>query len=466
METAILEAPIAPERENTSPSPEFSRRLLLAPTNKDALNPAIPLGTTTRESLGTLAERNYTIFNAHATQERTAFWSSKPEQTNAAQMETWLANTQDIFTGAKDFFTNTDQGKQWAEVYKKLGLSADNIQKDSLQQFYKKYLALTDTANGGVKLFVKDILSSPAYRTADGKFDATKLEQDLPAIKWLANVFGENSAQIISSLTASEATLEEKPEELINNTDATMSTQETGLLESLSHAVPTPPTEQPVPEPETTPANPTMSEQTAPVTQTPAESTPPAQEVTQPTPVTEPTPARNPVITTPPVTTATPTETQPAAPQTHEIDPTKNLTTQVNEALRSGATTNMRFEIPPAALTNYMKTIKLDTGELKKMQVQIANGKMNLIGEVGIILGKIEFNATLVNNPAGGLVIEGTPIVNLSGTAGGFRSQAETAIKNLNTKMMEMIRSQADPAWNIASTQIVGDKLALEFKKK
>lgn len=496
METGIIEAPIAPERENTSPSPEFSRRLLLAPTNKDALNPALPLGPSTRESLGTLTERNYTIFNTHSNQERTAYWSTKPEQTKEAQMEAWLTGTQATFANGREFFTNSAQGKQWAEVYKKLGLSADNIQRDSLKQFYTKYLGNADAVNGGVKQFVTDVLASPAYRTADGKFDSTKLEKDIPAITWLANVFGEKSSQIVSSLTAAEGIVQDNPDALVTNTDTTLSTQESELLGSLNHAVPTPPVEQPVPEPQTTTTATTpATEQNPPVTQTPAESTPPAQvthstpateSVTQPTTpqpaethtptqqtattpaITEPTPERNPATTTPPVTTLTPAEAQPAAPQAREIDPTKNLATQVNETLRSAATTNMRFEVPPAALTNYLKILKFDGGDMKKFDAQIVNGKMILKGEVGIHFGSIDFNATLVNGSDGKLIIEGVPIIKYHGSAnlGGVKEKAQKAIGNLSNKMTEMIRSQADPAWDVASTQIVGDKLALEFKKK
>lgn len=489
METAILEAPIAPERENTSPSPEFSRRILLAPTNKDALNPTIPLTPTTRESLGTIAERNYTIFNTHSTQERSAYWSTKPEQTNAAQMDAWLTGTQATFANGREFFTSSAQGKQWSEVYKKLGLSPDNIQRDSLQQFYTKYLTAQNPAQDGVKQFVKDILASPAYRTPDGKFDAMKLEQDLPAITWLANVFGEKSSEIISSLTAAEGIVQENPDTLVTNTDTTLSTRESELLESLGHAVPTPPVEQPIPEPQT----PTTPEQTSPVTQTPAETTPPAQ-VTQPTPVTEPltqattpqpsethtptaslpitttpvtepTPARNPAPNTTPVTTPTLAETQPAAPQTREIDPKKDLSSQVNEALKTASTPTMRFEATPDSLTTYLKTIKPSKGKLNEISANIVNGKLVIHGELGVFLGKATFSATLANNTTGGIMVE-SHTLKLEGTANAGRGAAEDYIQNMNSKIVDLINSKVDQAWRVSGMHIADNKLGMEFAKK
>lgn len=221
------------EREHISPSHEFARRILVGATKREALNPQVPLAPVTRESLGTLTERDYTLFNTRSNEERTAFWSNQPEQTHDAQMDTWLTNTQTLFANAQEFFTLDARGKEWATIYKRLGLSVENVNKDSLQQFYAKYLADPDLANGGIKLFVKDVLNAPEYKNAEGKLDTVKLQNDLPAITWIAHVFGENSSQVISRLTAAEGMVEENPEQLINNTELTMPPTEIKLLEFL-----------------------------------------------------------------------------------------------------------------------------------------------------------------------------------------------------------------------------------------
>lgn len=232
------------EREHASPSHELARRLLVGATRRDAFNPHIPLSEVTKETLGTFASRDYSVFNAKSHEER---------RNHGGQMETWLTTTQTLFTNSKEFFTANEKGKQWAEVYKRLGLSVENVDKDALQQFYAKYLGATDEKDGGVKQFVKDVLNAPEYKTSSGTLDMAKLQHDLSAISWIAHVFGENSAQVISRLTAAEGMLETNPDELIKNTTTTLPTHEKKLLEFLHKEKTTKPETPPIkpPEPKT-----------------------------------------------------------------------------------------------------------------------------------------------------------------------------------------------------------------------
>lgn len=235
METGYVNTePSLSEKEHITPSPEFSRRILSAPSKKEALNPNTPLTSVTRESLGIFAERDYTIFNTKSDQERETYWKTQPETDNPAQMAKWLKDTQADFADNQAFFSTTEEGKQWTNVFSHLGLSADNMTQTQLEQFYATYLASSDKANGGEKKFIADILSSPMYQTPDGKFDDAKLREDLPALEWLANVFGENSAQIASRLSSSEATLQQAPDAIITPADTMMSAKEIKLLEFLS----------------------------------------------------------------------------------------------------------------------------------------------------------------------------------------------------------------------------------------
>ncbi len=135
--------------------------------------------------------------------------------------------------------------------------------------------------------------------------------------------------------------------------------------------------------------------------------------------------------------------------------------------LRAGAQDTIRFEVPPEALTKYLKTMKV-SGDIKKMDAHIADGKMVLDGKIGIPFGGIDFKATMVNGPDGKLVIEGVPTITYHGAAnfGPVKEKAQATITNIDNKITEEIQSKADSNWDVASTQIVGDKLALEFKKK
>lgn len=480
METTIIEAPIASERLTTSPSPELSRRLLVAPINREALDPNKPLVGITHEALGSFAGRDYTIFNIKSDEDRHAFWETQPEKTDAERMNKWLTDTQALFTNSHEFFTTTDRGKQWVTVFQQFGLSADTLQRDQLEKFYKTYLSSTDKAQGGEKKFLADIFAS--HRTPEGKLDREKIEKDLSALTWLANVFGEDSAHIISSLTAAETTLEETPDELITNTDTAMSSEETDMLESLQKVPETPMFQTQTTQPET----PTNIPQTEPVASTPDETTTPGTQPVIPATSSQPiTPAVQPTTTLPALPTSL---TQPNAPTTHvasaansapptasesktatvttvEIDPRKDLVLQVNESL-TGKTHPVRFEATPEALTTYLRTLKPSQGTIKSIDAHIINGKLVIKGDIGVPMGSMEFSATLANTPTGGIIIE-SHTVNPHGLGGNIgKGKAEDYITHMDTKITELINGKVDQAWHVSSMHIADNKLGMEFSKK
>ena len=100
MEIATVEAPHIPEKAQTTPSPEFSRRILLGPSQKEALNPNAPLAPITREALGSLKDRDYTLYNTKSDAERDAFWSTKAEISCGVKVLPFISTLTDSFLPA------------------------------------------------------------------------------------------------------------------------------------------------------------------------------------------------------------------------------------------------------------------------------------------------------------------------------------------------------------------------------
>lgn len=165
----------------------------------DALNPTNRNIPEVTES--SFTDPNYSPYEQLSIAERSEYWKKQGgEMTFDQQQASWIQDTTDTFTSAREFFTQTDQGKQWTQTLEKIGIHATSFNKDSATQLYTTYFA----QEGGVKKFVDTTLAK--YKTTDG-FDTDALRRNLPTYQWIAGIFGDTYApEIIAQLTDALAT--------------------------------------------------------------------------------------------------------------------------------------------------------------------------------------------------------------------------------------------------------------------
>lgn len=229
--TGIESAPLLEYDLGLIPSLNFSRRLLIGTSDPEAFDPNKDQPLATKESLGSFDKRNYSIFNTKSTEERKKYWESQSEKTFEEKKEIWMNKMEEIFKASQGFFTNTEQGKKWSLFLKRINIDTQLIDKAQLESFYDKYLKSDNLSDEGIKLFVKDIISS--YRSS-GKVNYKDIQQNLDAIEWISKVFGEKSSQIISRLTSTETQLEANANTLVTEKKDKLTDIEIELLEFLS----------------------------------------------------------------------------------------------------------------------------------------------------------------------------------------------------------------------------------------
>ena len=191
-------------------------RLLIGGT---ALNPnKLDLSAVTREALGNFESRNYSPFISASTRERKEHWQGKDNNVFAQQKQTWINNLVTLFDKNKSFFHNDSEGKQWSDLFSKLGINTQEFTHKSAEAFYTRYFS-SAKKDSSVKQFVQDILS--AFKKPDGQIDYQQLMQNLNGIQWLAHLFGDMSSEVISQLIDAESQLQTQPDSLIQQTNET-----------------------------------------------------------------------------------------------------------------------------------------------------------------------------------------------------------------------------------------------------
>lgn len=193
-----------------SPSPMVGlhTRMLLG---GDAINPVKrDLPSVTKEQLGTFEQRDYSVFERASKSERSSHWQGKEGNDLEQQKRAWIESTVRTFQNAKEFFIHDPKGQQWSEVFARLGVDTDNFTAVHASALYRRYFEQhKDTA---VKQFVSDVVA--VYQTGAG-IDLQRLMQDLPAVEWLAHIFGNTSSEVIRELVDAEIQLQTQPDRLI-----------------------------------------------------------------------------------------------------------------------------------------------------------------------------------------------------------------------------------------------------------
>lgn len=170
----------------------FQARLVLGGS---ALNPARKdLEAVTREGL--TRPIDLTPLEKASKRERKDFWEGKENNDFERQKEAWIQNTTQTFQNAQDFFANSPRGKAWAGVYTNLGINTENFTEKNARNIYRHYFE--ENKEKPVEKFVGDVIGQ--YRTPQGDLNLDKLQQALPAIRWLGNIFGRNASEVIEQV--------------------------------------------------------------------------------------------------------------------------------------------------------------------------------------------------------------------------------------------------------------------------
>lgn len=207
----MSELPPAPER--LAPTPPFTAlhgRLLLT---GDALNPQKrDLSPVTKDTLGSLDNRDYSRMNSRSVEERSAYWQGKEGNDFDKQRAVWKKDTLAAIQAGKEYFTQNG----WNEAFQKmLKTDISKIEDVDLDGFYKKYFQ-GEKAETNMKVFVKNILEEYVTESNGKKsVDMATLQKHLPAIQWFSGVFGTMSSEVVQHIVEAEAKLIESPDALV-----------------------------------------------------------------------------------------------------------------------------------------------------------------------------------------------------------------------------------------------------------
>lgn len=229
----MAEAESTPAKETRTPREAITfhegydalrTRLLLGGDN---INPEKKdIAPVRQEEIPPMAKRDYGIFEHASEYERARYWQNK----EGDHLQTWINDTKNALQSTKDFFQNDDSGKRWKELFAHLGLNTEDPTAENITTYYRKYFS-AEKDSTAVKQFVSDVLSF--YTTGDaGKqsLDYASLKQDRAGIQWLANMFGDKSAEIVAQLTDAEARLIVEPAPLLAKANNNPSPSEKALL--------------------------------------------------------------------------------------------------------------------------------------------------------------------------------------------------------------------------------------------
>ncbi|GEM_PF-3093038 len=217
-----------------TPLVALQTRLLLG---GEALNSSnTTLSEVTAEQLHSVSEPTYTLLHTASLGERKTHWQGREDGVFSEQKQAWIQHTTSLFQKeqTQQFFQST-QGRTWGGVLGDLGIIPNTFTHETAQQLYDTYLQKgQEGEESGIQKFVKKVLDT--HKNQDGTINHTKLQEDLSAIEWTANIFGNNSAAIISQLIDAEATRQAQPDQILHqaNQQETHANQETTRVNNLT----------------------------------------------------------------------------------------------------------------------------------------------------------------------------------------------------------------------------------------
>jgi len=136
------------------------------------------------------------LMDKASVRERTAYWNSQQEQDKAAQLTAWKTSVVEKITTLPQSPTGRDHG----EFFTKMGINPAQFADGDAQTLYNTYFS-KDLAGKGVNIFIENV--KHAFTTG-GTLNREALKNHLPALQWMAGMFGGNSAEIIAQLLDAE----------------------------------------------------------------------------------------------------------------------------------------------------------------------------------------------------------------------------------------------------------------------
>ncbi len=205
------------------------------------------------------------LLNKASVRERGTYWAAQTAQSKDEQLAKWKKSV----TAKINLIPKSSLGKDHAEFFTKIGITATQFTEEEAQRMYDKYFSKANTGGQGLNIFVADVVR--AFTTHEGAVDTTSLKSHLPALQWMAGMFGGNSAEIITQLidteiesSTNEAAFVSARKDKVNN----LTHHETELLTFLTEGE-TVRLEPPLPQ--QTPDNPTIIRTEPIITITPEE---------------------------------------------------------------------------------------------------------------------------------------------------------------------------------------------------
>ncbi len=192
----------------------FQARLLAVTASpaadRELLNPdRTDVPEITAESMAT-TQRDYTIIKNASVTERAHYWDQRTDVAIDARHQTWTTETKTAFDNSQRFF-GTRKGQQWAAVFQRMNINAVGFGNTDAESLYNTYFS-SQNERDNIDRFVNTVIAVHTNQQTK-QFDRATFEQNRDAIQWLANLFGEKSAQVMTQIADGET----KPREEVAN---------------------------------------------------------------------------------------------------------------------------------------------------------------------------------------------------------------------------------------------------------
>jgi len=222
----------------------------------EALNPNAVNVAVAKDALGRQDDATFALMHKASLRERDAFWAGQHETSYDARLSSWKTSLVESINDRSSYFGSNEKGQKQAGFFAKIGIDTKRFTDSSAQAVYDKYCA-GDTPEANISRFARDVVAS--CRKPDGTVDMTAVHDALPAARWLANIFGGESAELLTQMIDAEVGRETHADAFVARASEKvndLSDHEKKLLSFLTE-IPIDPTKAvPTPEPDTHPEPP------------------------------------------------------------------------------------------------------------------------------------------------------------------------------------------------------------------
>lgn len=133
------------------------------------------------------------LMDSASIRERNRYWKMQGEQTKEEQLSLWKKSVVEKITA----IPTSSLTKDHVDFFTKMGINVEGFTEKDAQELYNAYFA-KDKQGQGIHLFIDAVIT--AYKTNTGGTDVAALKTHLPALQWMAGMFGGNSSELIAQL--------------------------------------------------------------------------------------------------------------------------------------------------------------------------------------------------------------------------------------------------------------------------